>query len=242
MKNCLFFTQDGYLVPSAVKPTHGNDGHYYAVITRECPDCAGTGEFANTVCMTCNGNKTTAATEEKLVLKECIEFLDNVPQFRCNPDLDAWKVRHREHLALLKADNSKFATSIAEQLNNNRFLTVRQLESFYSTYQPVSKGGPERADLSAEHSFNIGDVVSIDIIFTEVRAAFSKISHSYFFTFTGKKQSDGFALTGNVQDHILLGLSYHLSGRVRKIHYFDSVPYALLTVFKLTIQERKEGR
>lgn len=235
MKHHLFFTQDGYLLPSAIKPTHGNDGHYYAEITRECSDCGGTGEIANALCVTCSGSKTTPATKEKLVLKECVEFLESIPEFRCNPDLDTWKRRHSAHLALLKADSSKFATSITQQLNNNLFLTVRQLESFYSTYQPVSKVFSESTDLPLKHSFNIGDVVNIDITFTEVRAAFSKTSHSYFFTFTGKKQGDGFALTGNVQDHILLGHSYHLSGKVRKIHYFDSVPYALLTVFKLTM-------
>ena len=234
MKHSIFFTHDGYLLPAVVKPFHGNDGHYYAMITRECFACGGTGEIANAVCVTCNGSKTSPATEEKLVLKEGIEFLETIPEFRCNPDLDAWKRRHSGHLALLQADNSKFAVSISQQLNNNLFLTVRQLESFYSTYQPVSKDLPENADVPVEHSFSIGDVVSIDIIFTEVRAAFSKGSHSYFFTFTGKKQNDGLALTGNVQDHVLLGHSYHLSGRVRKIHYFDSVPYALLTVFKLT--------
>ncbi|HAF2995947.1 TPA: hypothetical protein G7129_004390, partial [Salmonella enterica subsp. enterica serovar Typhi] len=228
------FTQDGYLLPSSVKPIYGKDGHYYAVITRECFECGGTGKIANAVCVTCNGSKTSPATEEKLVLKECIEFLETIPELRCNPDLEAWKRRHSEQLALLQADNSKFAASIAQQLNNNLFLTVRQLESFYSTYQPVSEAFSENAGFPIEHSFNIGDVVSFDIIFTEVRAAFSKGSHSYFFTFTGKKQNDGFALTGNVQDHVLLGHSYHLSGKVRKIHYFDSVPYALLTVFKLT--------
>ena len=234
MKHSLFFTQDGYLLPSSVKPIYGKDGHYYAVITRECFECGGTGKIANAVCVTCNGSKTSPATEEKLVLKECIEFLETIPELRCNPDLEAWKRRHSEQLALLQADNSKFAASIAQQLNNKLFLTVRQLESFYSTYQPVSEAFSENAGFPIEHSFNIGDVVSFDIIFTEVRAAFSKGSHSYFFTFTGKKQNDGFALTGNVQDHVLLGHSYHLSGKVRKIHYFDSVPYALLTVFKLT--------
>ncbi|EFR0233166.1 hypothetical protein DL738_12130 [Escherichia coli] len=234
MKHSIFFTEDGYLLPSTVKPTHSNNGHYYAVITRECFDCGGTGEFANAVCVTCKGSKTSPAREEKLVVKECFEFLETIPEFRCNPDLESWKRKHSGHLALLQADNSKFAVSITQQLNNNLFLTVRQLESFYSTYQPVSKALSENAGEPVEHSLSIGDVVSIDIIFTEVRAAFSKGSHSYFFTFTGKKQNDGFALTGNVQDHVLLGHSYHLSARVRKIHYFDSVPYALLTVFKLT--------
>ncbi|EES2025365.1 TPA: hypothetical protein HIT98_003966 [Escherichia coli] len=234
MKHYLFFTQDGYLLPSSVKPTYGNDGHYYAVITRECFDCGGEGEIANAVCVACNGSKTSPATKEKLVQKESIEFLETIPELRCNPDLEAWKRRHSEHLALLQADNSKFAVSISQQLNSNLFLTVRQLTSFYSTYQPVSKDLPENAGFPIEHSFNIGDVVNIDIIFTEVRAAFSKGSRSYFFTFTGKKQNDGFALTGNVQNHVLLGHRYHLSGKVRKIHYFDSVPYALLTVFKLT--------
>ena len=99
------------------------------------------------------------------------------------------------------------------------------MESFYSTYQPVSEAFSENAGFPIEHSFNIGDVVSFDIIFTEVRAAFSKGSHSYcFFTFTGKKQNDGFALTGNVQDHVLLGHSYHLSGKVRKITTLTQCP------------------
>ncbi|MEB5811290.1 hypothetical protein MXE68_11940, partial [Escherichia coli] len=132
MKHSLFFTQDGYLLPSSVKPIYGKDGHYYAVITRECFECGGTGKIANAVCVTCNGSKTSPATEEKLVLKECIEFLETIPELRCNPDLEAWKRRHSEQLALLQADNSKFAASIAQQLNNNLFLTVRQLESFYS--------------------------------------------------------------------------------------------------------------
>nr|WP_233341543.1 hypothetical protein [Escherichia coli]UGK56507.1 hypothetical protein [Escherichia coli] len=102
---------------------------------------------------------------KKLVLKECIEFLETIPELRCNPDLEAWKRRHSEQLALLQADNSKFAASIAQQLNNNLFLTVRQLESFYSTYQPVSKAFFQKnAGFPIEHSFNIGDVVSFDII------------------------------------------------------------------------------
>ncbi|WP_241259344.1 hypothetical protein [Enterobacter hormaechei] len=145
MKHSIFFTHDGYLLPAVVKPFDGNDGHYYAMITRECFACGGTGEIANAVCVTCNGSKTSPATEEKLVLKEGIEFLETIPEFRCNPDLDAWKRRHSGHLALLQADNSKFAVSISQQLNNNLFLTVRHLESFYSTYQPVSKDLPENA-------------------------------------------------------------------------------------------------
>lgn len=234
MKHSLFFTHDGYLLPSSIKPTYGEGGHCYAVITRECFDCGGVGKIANAVCMTCNGSKLSPATQEKVIQKECIEFLETIPELRCNPDLEAWKHRHSGQLALLQADDSKFAVSISQQLSNNLFLTVRQLESFYSTYKPVTKTLPENADLPIEHAFNIGDVVSFDIIFTEVRAAFSKVSRNYFFTFTGKKHNDGFALTGDVQDHILLGHNYHLSGKVRKIHYFDSVPYALLTVFKLT--------
>ncbi|HAD3741780.1 TPA_asm: hypothetical protein G1S21_24330, partial [Salmonella enterica subsp. enterica serovar Typhi str. CT18] len=154
MKHSLFFTQDGYLLPSSVKPIYGKDGHYYAVITRECFECGGTGKIANAVCVTCNGSKTSPATEEKLVLKECIEFLETIPELRCNPDLEAWKRRHSEQLALLQADNSKFAASIAQQLNNNLFLTVRQLESFYSTYQPVSEAFSENAGFPIEHSFN----------------------------------------------------------------------------------------
>ncbi|MGV7963864.1 hypothetical protein QPK13_23220 [Photorhabdus tasmaniensis] len=207
---------------------------YYASITRECIDCGGTGLSGNAVCVTYSGSKIIGPITEKLVLKECVEFLENIPELRNNPDLESWKLRNSDRIALLKDDNSKFATSITEQLSKNRFLTPRQLECFYSTYQPVSPAGPEGTLTVLEHSFSIGDVLSIDIIFTEVRAAFSKTSEAYFFTFTGKTRNDGFAITASVQNHLLLGTKYHLSGKVRGIHFFDSEPYALLTVFKLT--------
>ncbi|HFZ0416338.1 TPA: hypothetical protein ACIJOP_005594, partial [Escherichia coli] len=85
-----------------------------------------------------------------------------------------------------------------------------------------------------KHSYNIGQVISIELTFTEVRAAYAKSKGSYFFTFTGKVRNDGIALTADKQDHILLGERYHLTGKVRKFYDFDSKNYAAITVFKLS--------
>ncbi|MFY7210150.1 hypothetical protein ACOTY1_24220, partial [Enterobacter cloacae complex sp. IR5462] len=76
--------------------------------------------------------------------------------------------------------------------------------------------------------------ISIELTFTEVRAAYAKSKGSYFFTFTGKVRNDGIALTADKQDHILLGERYHLTGKVRKFYDFDSKNYAAITVFKLS--------
>ncbi|HGW6460676.1 MULTISPECIES: hypothetical protein [Enterobacteriaceae] len=119
------------------------------------------------------------------------------------------------------------------QLDNNRFLTERQLDCFFTTFDVMLSETPENEQEILKHSYNIGQVISIELTFTEVRAAYAKSKGSYFFTFTGKVRNDGIALTADKQDHILLGERYHLTGKVRKFYEFDSKNYAAITVFKL---------
>lgn len=230
----LFFTLDGHMVPASVNVSLNGDGNYYAPIERECNECAGTGHKGADVCEKCHGVQTVGPIIEKLVVLEPITFLDNIPELRVNPTLEAWKSRNHVLIEKAKKANTKFSNSILAQLDNNRFLTERQLDCFFTTFDVMLSETPEKEQEILKHSYNIGQVISIELTFTEVRAAYAKSKGSYFFTFTGKVRNDGIALTADKQDHILLGERYHLTGKVRKFYEFDSKNYAAITVFKLS--------
>ncbi|ECT5747465.1 hypothetical protein A3Y28_17175 [Salmonella enterica subsp. enterica serovar Kentucky] len=211
----LFFTLDGHMVPASVNVSLNGDGNYYAPIERECNECAGTGHKGADLCEKCHGVQTVGPIIEKLVALEPITFLDNIPELRVNPTLEAWKSRNHVLIEKAKKANTKFSNSILAQLDNNRFLTERQLDCFFTTFDVMLSETPENEQEILKHSYNIGQVISIEL------------------TFTGKVRNDGIALTADKQDHILLGERYHLTGKVRKFYEFDSKNYAAITVFKL---------
>ncbi|EBG2148437.1 hypothetical protein FIP36_16975 [Salmonella enterica] len=237
MKGPLLFTYDFHLVPASVPVNQGPDGNYFAMILRECPECEGRMVIDGAECVTCHGEGTVGPCNERLVEVDNTSIYDPIKEFRHNPALNAWKLRHADRLQLLKADTSKFGLSIQQHLDEGRFLTTRQLESFLKTYQPVKKAITAAIPEPEKHKFELGDNVNLKISFTEVRAAYSKVANRLFFTFTGMTNLGGFAVTANSQDYILLGQNYMLSGKVRKFYTFDSSPYAILTVHQLNLYD-----
>lgn len=229
----LFFTHDGHMVPASVNVSLNGDGNYYALIERECEECSGTGQKGIAVCVKCQGLQTVGPIKEKLVALKPISFLDNIPELRVNPTLEAWKSKNHAILENAKKANTKFSKSILAQLDNNRFLTERQLDCFFATFGVMLSEAPENNQANKQHSYNIGQVISIELSFNEVRAAYAKGKGSYFFTFIGIVRNERIALTADKQDHISLGERYHLTGKVRKFYEFDSKTYAAITVFKL---------
>lgn len=89
------------MVPASVNVSLNGDGNYYAPIERECNECAGTGHKGADVCEKCHGVQTVGPIIEKLVVLEPITFLDNIPELRVNPTLEAWKSRN--HVLIEKA-------------------------------------------------------------------------------------------------------------------------------------------
>ncbi|HAS1430272.1 TPA: hypothetical protein I4D34_22455, partial [Enterobacter hormaechei] len=139
----LFFTLDGHMVPASVNVSLNGDGNYYAPIERECNECAGTGHKGADVCEKCHGVQTVGPIIEKLVVLEPITFLDNIPELRVNPTLEAWKSRNHVLIEKAKKANTKFSNSILAQLDNNRFLTERQLDCFFTTFDVMLSETPE---------------------------------------------------------------------------------------------------
>lgn len=77
------------------------------------------------------------------------------------------------------------------QLDNNRFLTERQLDCFFTTFDVMLSETPENEQEILKHSYNIGEVISIELTFTEVRAAYAKSKGSYFLHLLVKLEMTG---------------------------------------------------
>ncbi|MFP1529345.1 hypothetical protein ACLB1R_35945 [Escherichia coli] len=60
----------------------------------------------------CHGVQTVGPIIEKLVALEPITFLDNIPELRVNPTLEAWKSRNHVLIEKAKKANTKFSSSI----------------------------------------------------------------------------------------------------------------------------------
>ncbi|ENH3412343.1 hypothetical protein ABWC92_005435 [Escherichia coli] len=239
-----FFTNDYYLIPSSLK-VFEKEGEFYALIARECPDCLGQQRHVGN-CITCNGSGIRTPEIERLIKMESLRIFDEIPAFWKCPDFDHWKQSNSGALKLLYGDESNFAVGLKRQIDAGLFLTTKQLDSFNSSFNQyveepaivkVVTPAPPTIPLSDEHSnsrYKKGDLVKVIISFTEIRAQYSKSSGCKFFTYTGITSLGGFAFTDKSQNAVELGESYSLAGKFRHFYSFESTPYAVISVSRLT--------
>lgn len=239
-----FFTSDYYLIPSSLK-VFEEEGEFYAMISRECTDCLGQ-QLHLSNCITCQGSGVRTPEIERLIKLDSQSIFDELPTFWKCPDFDHWKQSNAVAIKLLYKDDSKFAVGLKNQLDAGLFLTTRQLQSFHSSFsqsiepteiETISRPKTAAFHLSDEQShgrYKKGELVKVIITFTEVRAQYSKSSGCKFFTYTGMTNLGGFAFTDKSQHTVELGESYSLTGRFRHFFSFESTPYAIISVTRLT--------
>ena len=240
----LFFTRDFYLIPSSLK-VFEDRGEFYAFILRDCPICSGQ-QLSVDDCSACNGSGIATPEKERLIKLNSTTIFEELPIFLKCPDLDRWKQSNAMALKLLNEDGSDFAVGLKRQIDAGLFLTTRQLQSFNTSFNQhieapeivktlipkIASTSP--TDAQAIGLYKEGDVVKIIVTFTEIRAQYSKTSGCKFFTYTGLTNLGGFAFTNKSQHAVELGECYTLAGKIRHFFTYDSIPYAITSVTRLT--------
>ncbi|HHL0036214.1 hypothetical protein U0129_19200 [Enterobacter hormaechei] len=251
-----WFTLDSYRVPYNIS-VFEEEGSHYALLTRECSVCSGSGAVGTALCANCNGQGTVGPFKEKVVHSRDLSVVSHENYGCCpsarSPEIEAWLERNSFKIEeLLKGTHKSFAESIQRTLKRNVFLTEKQLaalEEFYSkTFPalPVAAVSEQSAVVQAEqsieekyHRYAVGDPIKIKVSFSQMRLNRARVSGQIFYTFLASTNEGCFAISGNSQDHIVLGDKYLLSGFVKKLLTFGDDIHAVISVKHL---ERVKGK
>ena len=245
-----WFTLDSYRVPYSI-PVFEEDGCHYAILTRECSVCTGSGAVGSVLCANCNGKCTVGPTKEKVLHSRDLSAASHL-EFGCcpaarSPEIEAWLAKNGFKIEkLLSGSHKSFAESIQRTLKRNVFLTEKQLaalDEFYSKTLPAAPVSvvpehapavqPKQSETEKRHRYDVDDPVKIKVSFSQMRFNRARVTGQTFYTFLATTNEGSFAINGNTQDYILLGDKYLLSGVVRKLLVFDDEIHAVISVKRL---------
>lgn len=253
-----WFTLDSFRVPYNISVFEENGSHY-AMLTRECSVCSGSGAVGTTLCTNCGGKGTVGPLKEKVVHSRDLSMSSH-ENFGCcpaarSPEIEAWLERNGFKIEkLLKGPHKSFAESIQRTLKRNVFLTGKQLaalEEFYSKSLPAKPAcvapeqspavKPVQSDEDKRHRYAVNDPVKIKVSFSQMRFNRARVTGQTFYTFVATTNEGYFAINANTQDYIMLGQKYLLSGVVRKLLTLDDEIHAVITVKHLEHVDKLVG-